>query len=155
MDWADLGWGSEFGGSFAILNLQGLITWAWLPKLKVLQNFSSTSLSLCETFRTTFLQNPKGSPEFWQTVGGSPDPSFEAQLLFLPKWPLHRPFGAPWFSSRWPSPVRSHGSSTTMMPDPAEVRTIDLCSKRSTIISEENLADVFSFFLFFSGAGER
>ena len=44
-------------------NLQGLKSWAWLPKFcrtfVVLQSLSSTSFSLCETLRRTFLQNPK------------------------------------------------------------------------------------------------
>ena len=51
---------------------------------KVLQNLSPTGILLWETFRRTFLQNPKGSAEFWETFG-SPDPSFEDQLLSLPK----------------------------------------------------------------------
>ena len=66
---------------------EGLKSWAWLPKFcrifGVLQNLSSTSFILCETFCSTFLQNPKGSAEFWGTFG-SPGPSLEDQLFFLP-----------------------------------------------------------------------
>ena len=39
---------------------------------------------LLEIFRRTFLQNPKGSAEFWGG-GGSPDLSFEDRALFLPQ----------------------------------------------------------------------
>ena len=43
----------------------------------------STGFLLCETFRRNFLQNPKGSVEFWGAFG-SPDPSFGDRPLFLP-----------------------------------------------------------------------
>ena len=68
-------------------NLQGLTSWAWPPKFcrtpKVLQNLSSTSFLLCETFCRTFLQNPKGTAEFWGTFG-SPSQSFQALQILLP-----------------------------------------------------------------------
>ena len=52
---------------------QGLKSWVWLPKYcrtcGVLKNLLSTSFSLCETFRRTFLQNPKGAAEFWGEGG--------------------------------------------------------------------------------------
>ena len=71
-------------------NLQGLKSWAWLPKscrtFGVLQNLSSTSVLLREMFCRTFLQNPKSSAEIWGTFG-SLDPSFEdRQAFFLPKF---------------------------------------------------------------------
>ena len=53
--------------------LQGLKSWAWIPKFwrtfDVLQNLSSTGFLLCETFRRNFLQNPKGSAEFGEPLG--------------------------------------------------------------------------------------
>ena len=47
--------------------------------LSILQHFSSAGFLLCETFCRTFLQNPKGSAEFWG--GGGADLSFEDRLL--------------------------------------------------------------------------
>ena len=52
------------------------------------QNQPSTGCLLCETFRRTFLQNPKASTEIWGTFG-SPDPSFEDRLVFLPQKRVH------------------------------------------------------------------
>ena len=50
----------------------------------VLHEGSSTGflVLVCETFHRIFLQNPKGSAEFWGG-GGSPDPSFANRRLFL------------------------------------------------------------------------
>ena len=52
-------------------SLQGVKSWAWLPKFcrtfGVLQNLHSTSSLLCETFCRAFLQDPQGSTEIWGT----------------------------------------------------------------------------------------
>ena len=72
-------------------NLQGLERWTRLPRFcrtfGVLQNLCSTGFLLYETFFTTFLLNPKGAAEFWGTFG-SPGPSFEDRLFFLPHGPM-------------------------------------------------------------------
>ena len=92
-------------------NLQGLKSWVWLPKFcrtfGVLQNLSSTRFFLlCETFRRTFPQNPKGSAEFW---GDSAKISFFLFMVGLPGlW--FRKMSQVFFAYRW-SPqdaVRKH-----------------------------------------------
>ena len=55
------------------------------PPSKVLQKlWGSAGFLSCKPFRRTFLQNPKGSAEFWGQ-GGRTDPSFLERLVSLPK----------------------------------------------------------------------